>query len=107
MSSGFLAGCSAMSSSKTASLSAIDIHHRYIPPELIEEVKTNGKTLGVEYFPPKDAKDNPLQLRFPKGSYLRPDPRMAEVNNRLDVMTKGHIGIPTVETHPACVGYEL
>jgi len=87
MSSGFLAGCSAMSSSKPASLSAIDIHHHYIPLELIEEVKAHGKALGVEYFPPKDAKDNSFQIQFPKGSRFRPDPRMTEINNRLEVMT--------------------
>ena len=87
-------------------LRAIDIHHHYIPLELIDEVKRNGKALGVEYFPPKTAKDNPLQIQFPKGNRLNPDPRMAEVNNRLDVMTKGNVGIATVEVHTACVGYE-
>jgi len=108
VSSGLLSGCASMSSGGTGqTASAIDIHHHYIPPELIEEVKSNGKALGVEYFPPQDAKDNPLQIRFPKGNRLRPDARMAEVNNRLEVMTKGHIGIATVETHTACVGYEL
>lgn len=107
VSSGLLAGCSATSSSKPASLSAIDIHHHYIPLELIEEVKTHGKALGVEYFPPKDAKDNPFQIQFPKGSRLRPDPRMTEIDNRLAVMTKGNIGIATVEVHTACIGYEL
>jgi predicted TIM-barrel fold metal-dependent hydrolase len=86
---------------------AIDIHHHYIPPELIDEVKRNGQALGVEYFPPKDAKDNPFQIRFPKGNRLNPDPRMTEVNSRLAVMTKGNIGIATVEVHTACVGYEL
>jgi aminocarboxymuconate-semialdehyde decarboxylase len=107
-----LTGCvqTSMQSSTRAgggSLHAIDIHHHYIPLELIDEVKRNGKTLGVEYFPPKDAKDNPFQIRFPNGNRLNPDPRMAEVNNRLDVMTKGNIGIATVEVHTACVGYEL
>jgi hypothetical protein len=107
VSSGFLAGCSATSVSRSASLSAIDIHHHYIPLELIEEVKTNGKALGVEYFPPKDAKDSGFQIQFPKGNRFRPDPRMTEINHRLDVMTKGNIGIATVEVHTACVGYEL
>lgn len=108
VSSGLLSGCASMSSGGAGqTASAIDIHHHYIPPELIEEVKSNGKTLGVEYFPPKDAKDNPLQIRFPKGNRLNPDPRMAEVNNRLDIMTKGNIAIATVEVHTACVGYEL
>ena len=108
LSSGFLTGCATISTGGSPSSSrAIDIHHHYIPLELIDEVKRNGKTLGVEYFPPKDAKDNPFQIRFPNGNRLNPDPRMTEVNNRLEVMTKGNIGIATVEVHTACVGYEL
>ena len=112
VSAAFLSGC-AQTSMQPAGRSAgglahaIDIHHHYIPPELIDEVKRNGQALGVEYFPPKDAKDNPFQIRFPKGNRLNPDPRMTEVNNRLAVMTKGNIGIATVEVHTACVGYEL
>ena len=112
VSAAFLSGC-AQTSMQPAGKSpgglahAIDIHHHYIPPELIDEVKRNGQALGVEYFPPKDAKDNPFQIRFPKGNRLNPDPRMTEVNNRLAVMTKGNIGIATVEVHTACVGYEL
>jgi aminocarboxymuconate-semialdehyde decarboxylase len=107
VSSGFLTGCAATSTANRASASAIDIHHHYIPLELIEEVKRNGKALGVEYLPPKDIKDNPFQIRFPNGNRLNPDPRMTEINNRLEVMTKGNIGIATVEVHTACVGYEL
>src|SRR5215813_8267996 len=66
--------------------SAIDIHHHYIPPELIDEVKRNGQALGVEYFPPKDAKDNPFQIRFPKGNRLNPDPRTAADNYPLSLL---------------------
>jgi aminocarboxymuconate-semialdehyde decarboxylase len=107
VSSGLLSGCATVSSGGASFSRAIDIHHHYVPPELIDEVKRNGKTLGVEYFPPKTPKDNPLQIRFPNGNRLNPDPRMAEVPNRLEAMTKGHIGMATVEVHTACVGYEL
>ena len=87
---------------------AIDIHHHYIPPELIDEVKKHGKALAASnIFRRKHAKDNPLQIQFPKGNRLNPDPRMAEVPNRLDAMTKGHVGIAMVEVHTASVGYEL
>jgi aminocarboxymuconate-semialdehyde decarboxylase len=107
-SSGFLTGCATMAGGDAKNAPrAIDIHHHYIPLELIDEVKRNGKALGVEYFPPKDAKDNPFQIQFPKGNRLRPDPRMTEIDTRLDVMTKGNIRIATVEVHTACVGYEL
>jgi aminocarboxymuconate-semialdehyde decarboxylase len=108
VSSGVLSGCASVSPGGTQTAArAIDIHHHYIPLELIDEVKRNGKALGVEYFPPKTPKDNPFQIRFPNGNRLNPDPRMTEVNNRLDAMTKGNIGIATVEVHTACVGYEL
>jgi aminocarboxymuconate-semialdehyde decarboxylase len=107
-SSALLTGCATMAGNDAKNAPrAIDIHHHYIPLELIDEVKRNGKALGVEYFPPKDAKDNPFQIQFPKGNRLRPDPRMTEIDSRLDVMTKGNIGIATVEVHTACVGYEL
>jgi aminocarboxymuconate-semialdehyde decarboxylase len=107
VSSGLLHGCAAVSPGGAKASRAIDIHHHYIPPELIDEVKRSGKTLGVEYFPPKDAKDNPFQIRFPNGNRINPDRRMTEVPNRLEAMTKGNIGVASVEVHTACVGYEL
>ncbi len=57
VSSTLSSGCAATSPTGAGRTSAraIDIHHHYIPLELIEEVKKNGKTLGIEYFPPKDA----------------------------------------------------
>src|SRR4029434_7790615 len=112
VSAAFLSGC-AQTSMQPAGRSpgglahAIDTQRHTIPPARMDEVTRNGQALGVEYFPPKDAKDNPFQIRFPKGNRLNPDPRMTEVNNRLAVMTKGNIGIATVEVHTACVGYEL
>ena len=75
---------------------------------MIDEIKQHGKALGgIEYFPPKQAKDNPYQILFPGGRRFGPDPRMAEVPNRLDAMTKGDVGIAMVEVHTASVGYEL
>jgi aminocarboxymuconate-semialdehyde decarboxylase len=108
VSSGLLAGCSATSTTVGTTASAIDIHHHYFPPELIDEIKAHGKALGgIEYFPPKQPKDNPYRIQFPKGRPFSPDPRMAEVPNRLEAMTKGQIGIAMVEVHTATVGYEL
>ncbi len=99
-STGLLSGCSALSAGGGSSAAnAIDIHHHYFAPELIDEIKQHGKALGgIEHFPPKQAKDNPYRIQFPKGRPFSPDPRMAEVPNRLDAM---------VEVHTASVGYEL
>jgi aminocarboxymuconate-semialdehyde decarboxylase len=109
VSSGLLTGCATMSAGGSKNTAhAIDIHHHYFPPELIDEIKQHGKGLGgIEYFPPKQAKDNSYQIQFPKGRPFAPDPRMAEVPNRLDAMTKGNVGVAMVEVHTASVGYEL
>jgi aminocarboxymuconate-semialdehyde decarboxylase len=108
VSSGLLAGCATTATMARSTASGIDIHHHYFPPELIDEIKKHGKALGgIEYFPPKQAKDNPYRIQFPKGRQFAPDPRMAEVHNRLDAMTKGNVGIAMVEVHTASVGYEL
>ena len=74
---------------------------------MIGEIKQHGKTLGIEYFAPKDAKDNPMQIQFPKGNRLALDRRLAEVDNRLKAMTDGQVGIATVEVQTSAVGYEL
>lgn len=113
-----IAGCSTSSTSQTgsagaaraaeqASATAIDVHHHYFAPELIDEIKQHGKALGIEYFARKNAQESPLQLRFPKGNRLVLDRRLAEVDNRLAEMTKGHIGVATVEVQTSAVGYEL
>jgi aminocarboxymuconate-semialdehyde decarboxylase len=108
VSSGLLTGCATTTMTSRSASRAIDIHHHYFPPELIDEIKKHGKALGgIEYFPPKQAKDNPYRIQFPKGRQFAPDARMAEVPNRLDAMTKGNVGIAMVEVHTASVGYEL
>ena len=107
-SAGLISGCATTATTSQTAASAIDIHHHYFAPELIDEIKQHGKALGgIEHFPPKQVKENPYRIQFPKGRPFAPDPRMAEVPNRLDAMTKGHVGIAMVEVHTASVGYEL
>jgi aminocarboxymuconate-semialdehyde decarboxylase len=108
VSSGLMTGCAATSKGGGSYSSAIDIHHHYFAPELIDEVKRHGKALGgIEHFPPKQSSDNPYRIQFPKGRPFAPDRRMAEVPNRLEAMTKGSVDIAMVEVHTASVGYEL
>src|SRR5262245_41446651 len=103
VSAAFLCGCAQIATqpsdrSAGGASRAVDIHHHYFPPELITEIKQHGKALGgIEYFPPKQAKDNPYQIQFPGGRRFGPDPRMAEVPNRLEAMTKGGVEIAMVE----------
>ena len=86
-------------------ISAIDIHHHYFPPELIDEIKQHGKALGgIEGYSTQASKRTiPIRFNFPKAGGFAPDPRMAEVPNRLDAMTKGNVGI-AMSTCTASVG---
>ena len=86
---------------------AIDIHHHYFPPELINEIKQHANALGIEYFAPKDGGESPLSIKFPGGNRLNLDRRLAEVENRLQVMSQGKVAIATVEVQTSAVGYEL
>lgn len=108
----FLSGCAQTSmqpAGKAAGrqLKAIDIHHHYFAPELIDEIKQHGKALGIEYIPPKESRDSPLSIKFPGGNRLNMDRRLAEVKKRLSIMTDGKIAIASAEVQTSAVGYEL
>jgi len=112
VSASFLSGC-AQTSSQSAGRSAggparaIDIHHHYFAPELVNEIKQHGNALGIEYYAPKDSRESPLSIQFPKGNRLNLDPRLAEIEKRLEIMNQGSIAIATVEVQTSAVGYEL
>ena len=112
VSAAFLSGC-AQTSLQSAGRSAggparaIDIHHHYFAPELVNEIKQHGNELGIEYYTPKDSRESPLSIQFPKGNRLNLDPRLAEIEKRLEIMNQGSIAIATVEVQTSAVGYEL
>jgi aminocarboxymuconate-semialdehyde decarboxylase len=104
-----LSGCSLGAATDDAprSQAAIDIHHHYFPPELFSEIKDHGKTLGIEYFAPKGLNDRAVSIRFPGGNRLNFDPRLIDVEQRLEVMNQGKVRIAAVEVQTSAVGYEL
>ena len=54
VSSGLLAGCATTATTAPSASRAIDIHHHYFAPELIDEIRKHGKALGgIEHFPPQ------------------------------------------------------
>jgi aminocarboxymuconate-semialdehyde decarboxylase len=112
VSAAFLSGC-AQTSLQSAGRSAggparaIDIHHHYFAPELVNEIKQHGNALGIEYYTPKDSRESPLSIQFPKGNRLNLDPRLTEIEKRLEIMNQGSIAIATVEVQTSAVGYEL
>ncbi len=83
---------------------AIDIHHHYLPPGLVEEAKRNGKSLGVEISEPKDGQ---TRLCFTGGESFGVPPDLLGLERRLEMMEKGMIAIATLEPHTASLGYRL
>ena len=108
-----LSGCvqtsiqAAAKSSGGGGARAIDIHHHYFPPELVNEIKQHGKSLGIEYFQPRDSGDKRVSIRFSKGNRLNLDPQLSEIEERTKVMNQGSIAIAMVEVQTSAVGYEL
>ena len=112
VSAAFLSGCAQTAMQSTGRSAggparAIDIHHHYFAPELVNEIKQHGNALGIEYYAPKDSRESPLSIQFPKGNRLNLDPRLAEIEKRLEIMNQGSIAIATVEVQTSAVGYEL
>lgn len=83
---------------------AIDIHHHYVPKEVLEETRRHGKAFGVELSQGADGK---VGLSF-AGSPRHPlQPALIDIDQRLAVMDRGRIGIAAVEANTNSLGYQL
>lgn len=83
---------------------AIDIHHHYLPPGLVEELKAHGKAVGAEVGATPEGLTTLTIGRGP--SFVVPPPLM-DVHKRIENMDEGRIALATLEPHTACLGYRL
>lgn len=83
---------------------AIDIHHHYLPPGLVEELKAHGKAVGAEVGATPEGLTTLTIGRGP--SFVVPPPLM-DVRKRIENMDEGKIALATLEPHTACLGYRL
>ena len=83
---------------------AIDIHHHYMPPGLIEELKAHGKAVATEVGRTPEGLNT---LTFGNGPSFMVPPPLMDVEKRLETMDKGKIAMATLEPHTACLGYRL
>jgi aminocarboxymuconate-semialdehyde decarboxylase len=86
---------------------AIDVHAHYVPPQLIEAVRSRGAEIGVALVPsPGDA---PPALRFDYGFQVRPFfPRLVEpAAVRKAWLSEKHIDHQIVGTWPDIFAYGL
>ena len=83
---------------------AIDIHHHYVPGEVIGEAKRHGKTLGIEVF--EDA-DGTARFSFNGGPRYPLLQGLTEIDARLAMMEKGRIALAALDPSTQWLGYEL
>jgi aminocarboxymuconate-semialdehyde decarboxylase len=82
---------------------AIDIHHNYVPQQLIDETKRHGKTLGVGIT--EDRGSHALSFAGSKPHRLQP--ALMEVDRRIETMDQGQVAIATLEANTNSLGYRL
>jgi aminocarboxymuconate-semialdehyde decarboxylase len=86
------------------SAKAIDIHHHYVPPGLLEETKRHGRALGVES---SETKNGDTALSFSGGPRYALNPDLSELARRFEIMEKGKIAVGALIAHTASLGYQL
>lgn len=83
---------------------AIDIHHHYVPPSLLEEARRHGKSLNVEV---SLAENGETALSFAGGPRYSLHRDLTELERRFQMMEKGRIAIAALIAHTASLGYRL
>ena len=83
---------------------AIDIHHHYVPGEVIGEAKRHGKTLGVEV---SEDKDGTVRFSFNGGPKYPLLQGLADVEPRLEMMERGKIALAALDPSTQLLGYDL
>ncbi len=82
---------------------AIDIHHHYVPKQLIEETRRHGKSLGVDITEDQGS----YALSFAGSKPHRLQPALMDVDRRLEIMDGGQVALATLEANTNSLGYRL
>ncbi len=83
---------------------AIDIHHHYVPSQVIEEARRHGQALGIEVFKEKDGS---VGFSF-GGSRRYPLQRgLTDEEPRLAMMERGKIALAALDPSTNVIGYDL
>ena len=84
-------------------MKAIDVHHHYVPRQLIEETKRHGKALGVDV----SEVNGSYALSFDGSRPHRLQPPLMDVDKRIEVMDQGQVALATLEANTNSLGYRL
>jgi len=83
---------------------AIDIHHHFVPEQIIEEARRHGRALGVEVF---QTKDGAISFSFDGGPKYALQPGLTDVEPRLATMDRGKIALAALDPSTNLIGYDL
>ena len=82
---------------------AIDIHHHFVPEQVIEEARQHGKALGVEV---SEAENGAIHVSFGGGRYGLQQ-GLTDVEPRLALMDKSRIAMAALDPSTNMLGYDL
>ena len=85
-------------------MGAIDIHHHYVPEQIIGEARRHGKALGIEVF---EDKDGSIRFSFNGGPSYPLVQGLTDVEPRLEMMEKGKIALAALDPSTQLLGYDL
>ena len=83
---------------------AIDIHHHYVPRELIGEAKRHGRSLGVNL---SEDRDGTVGFSFNGGPRYALHEGLTDVEPRLTTMEQGKILMAALDPSTNSIGYHL
>ena len=83
---------------------AVDIHHHYVPGEVIGEAKRHSQALGVEVG---ESKDGTIRVSFAGGPSFPLLDGLTDVDRRLQMMTEGKIAVAALDPSTQFLGYDL
>src|SRR5262245_22731001 len=83
---------------------AIDIHHHYVPEQIVGEAKRHGKVLGIEV---SEDKDGNVRFSFNGGPKYPLVHGLTDVEPRLKMMEKGKIELAALDPSTQLLGYDL
>jgi aminocarboxymuconate-semialdehyde decarboxylase len=82
---------------------AIDIHHHFVPEQVIQEGKRHGRVLGVEVV---EQQDGSVYFSFGGRKYGLQQ-GLTDVERRLAMMDKGKIALAALDPSTNILGYDL
>src|SRR4051812_8398387 len=83
---------------------AIDIHHHYIPPELLVEAKSHADALSLEV---SENRDGNTVITFVGGRRRDFRTEITPMSERMEMMRDGKLAMAAIEAQTSGVGYVL